>query len=305
MRILQFFLPGKGRRVGLLDADERIIDITTDEISSVLQLILTAERERVSINVIAAELEEEVAAERVGSEYSFAELNVPPDEKTPHLLIPIEPPEVWGCGVTYLRSAKSRDRETETDLYTRAYNAERPEIFFKATASRCVGPNEPIYIRSDSNDTVPEPELAYVLDSRGRIIGFTIANDVSARDIEGENPLYLPQAKIFKGCCALGPIIATPSEITDPMDLNIRCRIIRDEELIYEGEANTSQMRRSFEEINRFLMRDNPIPTGTVVLTGTGVVLPDDISLEDGDIVEIEIDEIGVLSNPVRKLGEG
>jgi 2-dehydro-3-deoxy-D-arabinonate dehydratase len=307
MRLIQFFLPDKGRRLGVLTTDGRVIDITTDEVSSTIQLLRLAESEGVSLNVIAAEMEEEISLKQPedGVEFlgiGFSDLNVQPDDSIPHLLIPIDPPEVWGCGVTYFRSAEMRDLQIEGDIYSKVYRADRPEIFFKATASRCVGPNEPICIRSDSLHTAPEPELAYILDGRGRVIGYTIANDVSAWDIERKNPLYLPQAKIYRGCCSIGPMIVTSSEIIDPMDLDITCRIIRDDELVFEGEANTSQMKRSIDEINEYLLRDNPIPTGTVVMTGTGIVTPDDLPLRDGDIVEIEIEEIGILSNPVRKL---
>jgi len=306
MRIIQFFLPGEGKRVGVLTTDGRVIDITTDEISSTLQLLQIAESEGVSLNVIAAEMEEEISLKHPDKEelprVMFPELDVQPRDDTPHLLIPIDPPEVWGCGVTYFRSAEMRDVETEGDIYSRAYRAERPEIFFKATSSRCVGPNEPVCIRSDSIHTAPEPELAYILDGKGRVIGYTIANDMSAWDIERENPLYLPQSKIYRGCCALGPMIVTSSEIPDPMDLSITCRIIREGEIIFEGEANTSQMKRSIDEINEYLLRDNPIPTGTVVMTGTGIVAPEDLPLRDRDVVEIEIEEIGILSNPVHKL---
>jgi len=217
--------------------------------------------------------------------------------------MPYQPPEVWGCGVTYIRSKQARETETTIKgIYHRAYEAIRPEVFFKATASRCVGPNEPICIRSDSKWTVPEPELTFILGVRNDIVGYTIGNDVSARDIEGENPLYLTQAKIYKGCCAIGPVIATPEEVDNPGDLDIECKIFRKNELLFVGQTNTSRMKRSVEELCSYLCRDNPVPMGTLCLTGTGVVPPDDFSLRHGDLVEITVEKIGTLRNPVIQL---
>jgi len=217
--------------------------------------------------------------------------------------MPYQPPEVWGCGVTYVRSKQARETETTIKgIYDKAYEAIRPEVFFKATASRCAGPNEPICIRSDSKWTVPEPELTFIVGMRNEIVGYTIGNDVSARDIEGENPLYLTQAKIYKGCCAFGPVITTPEEIRNPRDLDIECKIFRKNELIFDGKTNTSRMKRTVEELCSYLCRDNPVPMSTLFLTGTGIVPPDDFSLKHGDIVEITIEKIGTLRNPVIQL---
>ena len=185
-----------------------------------------------------------------------------------------------------------RDEDSVQDIYNRVYFSDRPEIFFKATASRCVGPNDYICIRRDSQLTATEPELAYILGAEREILGYTLCNDVSAWDIERDNPLYLSQSKIFYGCCAIGPMLVTTSVITDPYDLAMQCRIIRDEEVIYEGEVNTSQLNRKFEELTEYLCRDNPIPIGTVVSTGTGIVVPNDMPLMDRDIVEITKDTL-------------
>lgn len=219
------------------------------------------------------------------------------------LLMPIVPAEVWGAGVTYLRSRDAREYETRVKgIYDRVYEAERPEIFFKATPTRCVGPGEVAYIRSDSRWSVPEPELALILGPRHEIVGYTIGNDISARDIEGENPLYLPQAKIYRGCCALGPAIALPGAVGDPRNLTVEMRIYRDGVQVYRGSTTTSKLKRGFDELISFLTRDNVIPAGTVFLTGTGIVPPDDFALRGGDVVEIEIEKIGVLRNRVEQL---
>ena len=175
-------------------------------------------------------------------------------------------------------------------------------LYFKGTASRCVGSNDHICIRRDSTLTAAEPELAYVIGKDNDIIGFTVCNDVSAWDIERENPLYLPQSKVFYGCCALGPVLALKSGIEDPYALHIACEIIRDGEVIFAGEINSSAIKRNFDELTEFLCRDNPIPVGTVMTTGTGIMIPNDYALAAGDVVEIEIEGIGKLSNPVKKL---
>jgi len=214
------------------------------------------------------------------------------------------PSEIWGAGVTYTRSMEARKRETHYgEIYDHVYSASRPELFLKDSGiSRYVGPNEFICVRSDSRWTIPEPELGLVLDGDGKIVGYTIANDVSARDIEGENPLYLPQAKIYNGSCSFGPVVATPGEIRSPESLAIRLTITRGGKPIFEGETSTSAMKRSLDELVEYLKRDNVLGELTLLMTGTGIVPPDDFALADGDLVEIAIDGIGVLQNPVRKL---
>src|SRR5262245_5880826 len=222
------------------------------------------------------------------------------------LTAPITPREAWGCGVTYKKSAEFRDEETTGSstkgIYDYVYSAERPETFYKGGPAHCAGPFEPICIRSDSEFTAPEPELALVIDRAGGIVGYTCADDVSAWDIERENPLYLPQSKIFLGCLSIGPVIVTPDEAGGGMDLDLRCRILRGGQAIFDGSVNTSRIGRSFEQLIEFLMRDNPIPNGTVVCTGTGVIAEREHALREGDEVEIEISKLGRLVNPVRKL---
>ncbi|MGI8422360.1 MAG: fumarylacetoacetate hydrolase family protein, partial [Gaiellaceae bacterium] len=215
------------------------------------------------------------------------------------LLVPVAAPEVWAAGVTYERSRDARQEESATDgdLYARVYDADRPELFMKdAAGRRTVGPGGTIRVRSDSRWTVPEPELALVLGERGEIVGVTIANDVSSRDIEGENPLYIPQAKVYGSALALGPAVQT--DWSEPFEIRLR---IEDGAggTLFEGETSTARMKRSLEELVRWLLRDNPVPPGSVLVTGTGLVPPDAYTLEPGHVVEIEIPGIGTLRNPV------
>jgi 2-dehydro-3-deoxy-D-arabinonate dehydratase len=215
------------------------------------------------------------------------------------LLLPLEPPEVWCAGVTYERSRDARIEESAVeDVYSLVYDAERPELFLKdAACRRTVGPGEPIGIRSDSAWNVPEPEIGLVLGDDGGIAGVTIGNDVSSRDIEGANPLYLPQAKVYAGACALGPAVLSPAP-DEPFEIRMRIIATTGVEL-FAGETSTARMKRSFAELVEFLVRDNPVPAGSVLLTGTGLVPPDDFTLEPGHVVEIEVPGIGTLSNPV------
>jgi 2-dehydro-3-deoxy-D-arabinonate dehydratase len=213
------------------------------------------------------------------------------------LTVPLTPPEVWGAGVTYRRSADFR--EEGSGIYDKVYVAERPELFFKATAARCAGPGQPIGRRRDSSFTATEPELAVVVGHRGSILGFTLANDVSAWDIERENPLYLPQSKVYRGCFAFGPVIVTPDEVPDPYALELRCRVERGEREVFAGSAGTAQLKRRFPELIQWLRRSNDVPTGTVLSTGTGIIQPLDVGLEEGDVVTISCPEIGELRNPV------
>lgn len=222
---------------------------------------------------------------------------------TSRLLIPVVPAEIWGAGITYLRSRLARETETKTKgIYDYVYTSVRPEIFLKDTGLRCVGPGDEICVRSDSNWSVPEPELAVVLDGKGEVVGYTVGDDVSARDVEGENPLFLPQAKIYRGSSALGPVIATPEEIRDPHHLEIEMRIIRSRKTVFKGGVNTSRMKRKIRELVDYLRKDNVLKDFTVLMTGTAIVPPDDFTLKQGDRVEIEIEKIGTLINPVRKL---
>lgn len=219
------------------------------------------------------------------------------------LLPPIDRQEVWAAGVTYKRSQVARMEESETGAshYDRVYSADRPELFFKATPQRVCGPGDPLRVRADSRWTVPEPELTLVVSPAKKIVGLTIGNDMSARDIEGENPLYLPQAKVYDQCCAIGPWILLPEKPIEREKFNITLVIERNGREINRGQTNAGQMARSFEELVAWLGREYELSDGAMLLTGTGIVPPDDLTLEDGDEVSITIEGIGTLSNPVVK----
>src|SRR5258708_2844500 len=213
--------------------------------------------------------------------------------------IPLKPREIWACGCTYESSASFRDAEygTREGFYAHVYREPRPEIFFKGTSRICVGPGQPIGIRSDSRFTAPEPELAVVLGSKGKVLGYTLANDVSAWDIERENPLYLPQSKMYAGSCAIGPVIVTEDELPDPYNLTITCTIVRDGQMLFTGETSTSKLNRKIETLIEYLLRSNPVPAGSVLLTGTGIIVTEESALAAGDIVSIRVTEIGELLN--------
>jgi 2-dehydro-3-deoxy-D-arabinonate dehydratase len=222
------------------------------------------------------------------------------------LTLPIDCPEVWCAGVTYERSRDARVEESRTegrDVYGLVFEAERPEIFLKdAGRRRTVGQRARIGIRSDSAWNVPEPELGLILGERGALLGVTAGNDVSSRDIEGANPLYLPQAKVYAGACAIGPAVLVPEDWEEPFE--IRLRIRENGSTLFEGETTTARMKRTFLELAEFCVRDNPVPSGSVLLTGTGLVPPDDFTLEPGHVVEVEIAGVGRLVNEVAKAEE-
>jgi 2-dehydro-3-deoxy-D-arabinonate dehydratase len=217
------------------------------------------------------------------------------------LLAPIDAQEVWGAGVTYERSKVARQEESEQggSFYDLVYRAPRPELFFKATPSRVAGPGAPIRVRRDTKWCVPEPELALVLSPTLRLVGFTIGNDVSARDIEGENPLYLPQAKVYDASCALGPVVTLAPAMPPLKDVTIRLEIERAGSAVFDGSTSVGRMARGLDELTDWLGRDNLFPDGVILLTGTGVVPPDEFTLRAGDLVRITIDGIGTLANPV------
>ena len=218
----------------------------------------------------------------------------------PFFLAPIESQEAWAAGVTYKRSQEARKVEAGgADFYDRIYASERPEIFLKATRSRTVGPGGDVGIRSDSRWNVPEPELALVLNRHLDIVGFTIGNDMSSRDIEGENPLYLPQAKVYDRCLGLGPYIVTMDAVPDPLNLDVHLRIFRAANVAFEGSTATGQLNRTLSELCSYLGRCNSYPAGAILLTGTGIVPPDEFTLAPNDMVSIRIEGIGELTNTV------
>lgn len=218
-------------------------------------------------------------------------------------LAPVDQQEVWAAGVTYKRSQEARERESAgaARFYDLVYTAPRPELFFKATARRVVGPGDAVYFRSDSRWSVPEPELTLVISPRKQLIGFTIGNDMSARDIEGENPLYLPQAKVYDHSCALGPVITLAAHLPPPQECAIGLTIERGGKKAFEGSTSVERMARSFSELIDWLFRDNRFPDGVFLLTGTGLVPPDEFTLAEGDTVTIEIAGIGKLVNRVQR----
>jgi 2-dehydro-3-deoxy-D-arabinonate dehydratase len=272
--------------LGLIDGG-RVIDVAAAggpaSLAEALAMTATVLRERLDA----------VRAEGDGTPLAAASLCAPVDRQ-----------EVWAAGVTYLRSRDARMEESTSakSAYDLVYEADRPEIFFKATPSRVSGPGETIAIRGDSTWDVPEPELALVVNRGGEIVGYTIGNDVSSRSIEGENPLYLPQAKFYSKCAALGPVIALAWEIEEIKDRRIRLIIRRGGDVLFDGDTSTSQIHRTFEDLVGYLRRYNEFPAGVVLMTGTGIIPPSEFTLEDGDDVEIAIDGIGSLRNPVVRL---
>ncbi len=218
-------------------------------------------------------------------------------------LAPVDHQEVWAAGVTYKRSQQARMEESEhgASHYDQVYSADRPELFFKSTAERVVPHGEAVRVRSDSQWSVPEPELALFLAPDMSIRGYSIGNDMSARDIEGENPLYLPQAKVYNQCCALGPVVLLASEPLHPEKTRILLEIQRKQEVVFAGETNVGQLNRKLEDLAAWLGRQLDFPQGAVLLTGTGIIPPDEFTLEQDDVVSIEITGIGRLVNPVVK----
>jgi 2-dehydro-3-deoxy-D-arabinonate dehydratase len=217
------------------------------------------------------------------------------------LLAPVDRQEVWAAGVTYLRSKTARMEESDfsASAYDRVYEADRPELFFKSLPEKVAGPDAPVGIRRDARWNVPEPELALVINSRGAIVGQTIGNDMSSRDIEGENVLYLPQAKIYERSCALGPFIRVGVAEPEVRTWQITLDIVRKGQPAFTGETRVSQIKRGFQELTSFLFRSQVFAHGAILLTGTGIVPPESFTLQVGDLVRIQISGIGTLTNPV------
>lgn len=222
---------------------------------------------------------------------------------TEDILAPVGSQELWACGVTYLRSKIGRQEESKEagggDFYARVYEAERPEVFFKSTPHRIVGHGAKVNIRKDSTWDVPEPELTLVVTSSGKIVGYTIGNDMSSRSIEGENPLYLPQAKTYDACAAVGPCVYVTEQPLDEKT-KIHLEISRENKKVFEGTVGIDQMKRKPEELVSFVFRECSFPNGCLVMTGTGIVPGNDFTLKSGDEIKISIDGIGTLVNVVR-----
>ncbi|MGP4040827.1 fumarylacetoacetate hydrolase family protein [Gracilibacillus sp. D59] len=287
MRIIRFKKESNVEQLAVVTNGNNIFELKVD---SFQDLITEAEKHNKSCSQI---IEEEIMNKQ----------SIPQELSELELLAPIVSDEVWAAGVTYLKSKEARNREAKVQtnsFYDKVYDAERPEIFLKSTARRLIGPDTPVGIRADSNWQIPEPELALVVKADGEILGYTIGNDMSSRDIEGENPLYLPQAKMWKHSCSIGPAILLADTIDDPYNLEIECRIYRKGILISKGNANTSMLKRSYNELVSYLIKDNDIVDGTTLLTGTCIIPDDSFTLEEGDVIEIEIESIGVLRNPVK-----
>jgi 2-dehydro-3-deoxy-D-arabinonate dehydratase len=303
LRVVQF-VDGSGLRVGVLDQSE---SVTTARLLDGREMglagLIRQARETSSAltDLIVTELESSVESVEV----DLANSLVRTKESTTSLWLPVQAPEVWAAGVTYKVSREARLKEAETGsatFYSDVYTAERPELFLKdAGCRRTVPSGGTVGVRGDSVRSVPEPELALILNSDGHICGFTVGNDVTARDIEAVNPLYLTQAKIFSGSCSLGPVAL----ITDgpAPDFEIYLRIMdREGKMSFEAATSVREMKRDYEELVAFLLRFNLIDDGTVLLTGTGIVPPDEFGLTAGDTIEIEISNIGVLRNSVMSL---
>lgn len=298
MQLCRFHLPGQGVRLGQSVAGN-VYDLTASRqpafaaLSNLLQASVTTPIEALLHDVPLADL----------PAYAFADLDCTPGEGIPHLLPPVDRQEVWAAGVTYAWSREARVREAQTkDVYVRVYEAERPELFFKCLGAKAVGPNDWIGLRGDSRWNVPEPELTLVLNPALQIVGYTIGNDVSSRDIEGENPLYLPQAKIYRHSCALGPVMTLVGADLDARNLAVRLTIHRGGTVVFQGKTSTAKMHRRTSELVGYLGRYSDFAYGVLLMTGTGIVPEDDFTLQDGDHVIIAIEAIGTLRNPVRQM---
>jgi 2-dehydro-3-deoxy-D-arabinonate dehydratase len=275
------FKDKQGIRIGIADAST-VIDLTPAGITN-LSSVLEDENPTARLGKIAQEKLPRLAVKDV------------------QLLPPVEQQEVWAAGVTYLRSKTARMEESDfsASAYDKVYAADRPEIFFKSIAEKVSGTGEPVGIRKDAKWNVPEPELALVINAKGKIVGYTVGNDMSSRDIEGENLLYLPQAKVYKQSCALGPWITLGGTEDEVRQWVIRIAIKRDGAAVFTGETSVNQIKRSFTDLVNYLFRSQEFPHGAVLLTGTGVVPDDSFTLRANDITEIEISGIGTLSNSV------
>ena len=282
MKLCRFLTSQRETHIGLLTAENQILDLSDAGVNNLTSL-LEAENPLEQLKTLS---------QRNLTRFSLNQIQ---------LLSPIERQEVWAAGVTYLRSKKARMEESNfsANAYDRVYSAPRPEIFFKSLPEKVVGPGEPVGIRMDAQWNVPEPELVLIINSQGTIVGYTIGNDMSSRDIEGENLLYLPQAKIYHRSCAVGPCIVVGPTETVARTWNIRLQIYRGGGIIFEGQTTVNQIKRSFEELVSYLYRSQTFTRGAVLLTGTGIVPGDNFTLQPDDRIWIEVNGIGVLENTV------
>jgi 2-dehydro-3-deoxy-D-arabinonate dehydratase len=281
MKLAKYLLPSGNAGVGRVEEDRLLpLDLSRGQYRSLFE-ILEADSPYETAEFLT-----------IGDEYPLSSVQ---------LLPPIDRQEVWAAGVTYKRSRTARMEESTSaaSCYDKVYVSPRPELFFKASPHRVSGTGQPLRIRSDSNWNVPEPELTLVLSTQMKLVGFTIGNDMSSRDIEGDNPLYLPQAKVYNECCGLGPWVTLPRGMPPREETGIRVVIRRGGGVVFEGATSVAQMARSFENLIGWLARDNSFPTGAFLLTGTGIVPENTFTLLPDDVVEITIDGIGTLSNPI------
>jgi 2-dehydro-3-deoxy-D-arabinonate dehydratase len=282
MKICRFKNKTNDVRVGLVADNATLLDLTPAGITGLFPLLENEDAIK-QLNELAKKGLPRVALSEV------------------QLLPPVERQEVWAAGVTYLRSKTARMEESDfsATAYDKVYAAERPELFFKSLAEKVVGTGETVGIRRDAKWNVPEPELALVLNSRGKVAGYTVGNDMSSRDIEGENLLYLPQAKVYSRSCALGPWIQLGATEATAREWKIKIEIRRNGQQMFAGETSVGQIKRRFEELAGYLFRSQSFPHGAVLLTGTGIVPPDTFTLKELDEIGIEISGIGLLRNPV------
>lgn len=280
MKLCRFETTDRKARVGMITDERTLLDLSAGGIASIYSLFEASATELANL------------AKQNLPRHSLADVR---------LLTPVEQQEVWAVGVTYLRSKRARMEESDfsATAYDKVYDAARPELFFKSMPEKVVGPGESVGIRSDAKWSVPEPELAFVINSRGSIVGFTIGNDMSSRDIEGENLLYLPQAKIYAKSCAIGPVVVVGATEAEVRTWQIQLVIERNGASVFQGETSVSQIKRKFGELVEYLFRSQKFPHGAILLTGTGVVPPDTFSLQAGDKIKISISGIGVLENTV------
>ncbi len=287
--------------------ESRVHAIGGDGVRSTIDAILRSEEENMDLAAWALDRARD-RSEVLCNEAGLLETG---ESDGYRLVQAVLPDEIWAVGVSYRRQALEHDLDIERTgaatargLYERAYEAKRPEVFFKGTASRSSGPFEPLCIRDDSKQTLPEAELALVIGSNQQIAGYVTVNDMTAWDIEKESPLYLNQGKIYRGSCGVGPWLVPTSQVRDPYDLECRCRVRRDGEWIIDHVGQTAGLLRTLDELVYYLHRNNVIPPGTILCTGTSVVIPHDFALHDGDVVEVEVEHVGRLSNPIVELVE-